>query len=137
MNSRRTVVKSQGIGEIFLDEWSDACDQADHFSFNNLKEIPFFKLLLQLNALYFKYRANIDEMSLFERILVNDLYIRNIKLMKSFEEITELCDDLYANGYIKNMTDAIISFYKYMDNVEFNFLIMVKQGTLWIQFLAN
>ena len=38
---RCTVIRSQGIGEIFLNEWEHACYQADHFSFNNLKEIPF------------------------------------------------------------------------------------------------
>ena len=118
---RRTVIRSQGIGEIFLNEWEHACYQADHFSFNNLKEIPFFKLLLELNALQFKYIANIDELAIFETILIRDVYLRNIKLMKTFEEITDLCDDLFANGYIKNMTDAIINFYKYMDNVEFSF----------------
>ena len=37
MNSeRRTVIKSHGIGEIFLSEWEEACYQADHFSFNKL-----------------------------------------------------------------------------------------------------
>ena len=60
-------------------------------------------------------------MSIFDRILSRDLYLRNIKLMKTFEEITDLCDDLFANGHIKTMTDAIINFYKYMDDIEFNF----------------
>lgn len=115
------VIKSHGIGEIFFDEWESACYQADHFSFNKLKEIPFFKILLELNALQFKYITRIDELALFERILLRDIYLANIDLMKTFEEIVELCDDLFANGYIRTMEEAIDNFYKYMDDIEFDF----------------
>ena len=41
--------------------------------------------------------------------------------MKTFEEISDLCDDLFANGHIRTMTDAIINFDKYMDDIEFDF----------------
>ena len=41
--------------------------------------------------------------------------------MKTFEEITDLCDNLFANGHIRTMKDAIINFDKYMDDIEFNF----------------
>ena len=69
MNSEsNTVIKSHGIGEIFLSEWEDACYQADHFSFNSLKEIPFFDLLLKLNALQIKYIENTNDLPIFERI---------------------------------------------------------------------
>ena len=120
MNSRR-VIKSQGIGEIFVDEWDNDCYQADHFSFNKQKETPFFKLLLELNSLYFKYRHYLNELPLFSRILIRDLYLKNIELLKSFEKLENLCDDLYANGHIKNMSEAIINFYKFMDNEPFDF----------------
>ena len=120
MNFRR-VIKSHGIGEIFVDEWDDDCYPADNFLFDRKKEIPFFKLLLNSNSLYCKYRHYLDELPIYDRILLRDLYLRNIELLKSFENLEDLCEDLFANGHIKTMIKAIINFYKFMDNEPFDF----------------
>lgn len=120
MNFRR-VVKSQGIGEIFIDEWDNQCYMADNSSFNEQKETPFFKLLLEFNSLYFKYNNYLNEVNIFHRILIRDLYQRNIELLRSFEQLEELCEDLYVTGQISNMREAIINFYKFMDNEPFDF----------------
>ena len=119
--NQQCIIRSHGIGEIMFDEWESACYQADHFSFNKLQEIPFFKLLLRLNALHLKYLYTIVNQPLPDRILLRDSYIANIDLMKTFEDLQELCDNLFANAYIKNMADAILQFNKFMNDIEFDF----------------
>ena len=121
MNSynNNVIIKSHGIGEIVLHGWESDCYQADHFSFNKLKEIPFFELLCNLDALHLKYEML--QPSLFNSRLLRDLYVANIDLMKSFERITELCDDLYANGLIKDIEDSIRQIENYTNNVPFDF----------------
>ena len=52
MNFRR-VIKSQVIGEIFIDHHDEKFYMADCFLFDRKKEIPFFKLLLEINSLYY------------------------------------------------------------------------------------
>ena len=112
------IIKSCGVAEIVFDEWETVCYQADHFSFSKLKEIPFFKLLLETDALHLKYVMSQPES---DTRLLRDLYVANIDLMKSFEDITELCDNLYANSFIKNMEDSIRQFHKYMNDIPFDF----------------
>ena len=123
MNSQEQVciIKSHRIGEIIFDKWESACYQADHFSFNKLQEIPFFKLLLHANALHLKYISNIVSLPLSDRILLRDLYIANIDRMKAFEELQDLCNNLFANSFIRTMEDAILHFNKFMDDIEFDF----------------
>ena len=122
MNSQQQcIIKSHGIGEIIFDEWESACYQADHFSFNKLKEIPFFKLLLQMNALHLKYIMNRVNLTLSDIILLRDSYIANIDLMKAFEDLQDLCENLFANSFIRTMEDAILNFNKFMDDIEFDF----------------
>ena len=41
--------------------------------------------------------------------------------MKCFEKITDLCDDLYANGCIKDIEDSIQQINNYVDNIPFDF----------------
>ena len=118
-NNSSIIIKSCGVAEISFDEWENTCYQADHFSFNKLKEIPFFKLLCNVDALHLKYEML--QPNFFTSRLLRDLYMANIDLMKSFERITELCDDLYANGYIKDIQDSIQQFENYIDKIPFDF----------------
>ena len=118
-NYNNFIIKSYGIGQIVLHRYEDECYQADHSSFNKLNEIPFFNFLCNLNALHVKYGMLQSEP--FGSRLLRDLYVANIDLMKSFEKITDLCDDLYANGYIKDIIDGIQQISNYVDNVPFDF----------------
>ena len=118
MNSR-PVIKSQGIGEIFIDDWT--CYAAEHFSFNRQKEIPFFKLLLEFNSLYLKYHRYLYEVNIFNRIIIREIYEESIELLVSFENLEKLCEGLYCTGQINNMYEVIISFYNFMDNEPFDF----------------
>ena len=117
-NNNNIIIKSRGVAEIIFDEWESTCYQADHFSFNKIKEIPFFKLLCDMDALHLKYVMSQPES---DSRLLRDLCVANIDLMKNFEEITELCDDLYANSCIKDMEDSIQQFENYMNSVPFDF----------------
>ena len=113
------IIKTCGVAEVVFDGWENDCYQADHFSFNKLTEIPFFKLLCNLDALHVKYEML--QPTPFNSRLLRDLYVENIELMKSFEKITELCDDLYANGCIEDIEDSIIQITNYIDNIPFDF----------------
>ena len=121
MNSENNdvIIKSCGIGQIVLHRYEDECYQADHSSFNKLIEIPFFSFLCNLDALHIKYGMLQSEP--FGSRLLRDLYVANIDLMKSFEKITDLCDDLYANGNIEDIIDSIQQISNYVNNVPFDF----------------
>ena len=113
------VIKTHGVAEVAFDEWDNDCYQADHFSFNKLTEIPFFKFLCNLDALHVKYGMLQSEP--FGSRLLRDLYVANIDLMKCFQKITDLCDDLYATGHIRDIKDSIQQISNYIDNVPFDF----------------
>lgn len=121
MNFRR-VIKSQGIGEIFVDHDDETCYMADSSLFDRKRmEIPFFKLFLEINSLYYKYERYLQDENIFDRIAITELYRQNIKLLKSFEHLEELCDSLYCTGEINDHIDAIINFYNFMNNEPFEF----------------
>ena len=119
--NQQCIIRSHGIGEIMFHEWESECHQANHFSFNKLQEIPFFKLLLRLNALHLKYLDTRVNLPLSDIIILRNAYTANINLMKTFENLQELCDDLFANGNIRNMADAIFQFNEFMHGFEFDF----------------
>ena len=120
MNSyNNSIIKTHGVAEVVFDENEMDCYQADHFSFNKLKEIPFFSLLCDLDAIHVKYGMLQSEP--FGSRLLRDLYVGNIDLMKCFEKITDLCDDLYATGHIRDIEDSIQQINNYIDNVPFDF----------------
>ena len=120
MNSyNNSIIKTHGVAEVVFDENEMDCYQADHFSFNKLKEIPFFSLLCDLDAIHVKYGMLQTEP--FGSRLLRDLYVANIDLMKCFEKITDLCDDLYATGHIRDIEDSIQQISNYIDNVPFDF----------------
>ena len=112
-------MKTHGVAEVVFDGWENDCYQADHFSFNKLTEIPFFKLLCNLDALHVKYEML--QPTPFGSRLLRDLYVANIDLMKCFEKITDLCDDLYANACVEDIEDSIQQINNYVDNVPFDF----------------
>ena len=120
MNSyNNSIIKTHGVAEVVFDENEMDCYQADHFSFNKLKEISFFSLLCDLDAIHVKYGMLQSEP--FGSRLLRDLYVGNIDLMKCFEKITDLCDDLYATGHIRDIEDSIQQINNYIDNVPFDF----------------
>ena len=118
-NNNNVIIKSCGIGQIVLHRYEEECYQADHSSFNKLIEIPFFSFLCNLNALHVKYGMLQSEP--FGSRFLRDLYIANINLLESFEKITDLCKDLYANGCIQDIIDSIQQISNYVDNVPFDF----------------
>lgn len=117
----RRIIKSHGIGEIFVDNDSNTCYMADHFSFNEKKEIPFLKLLLEFNSLFYKYEHELQNENIFTRIIIKELYQKNIQLLKRFNRIVELCDDLYCTVQMEDMVGAINNFYLFMENEPFEF----------------
>ena len=120
MNSNNNfIIKSHGFADITLSEWEEECYQSEHYYFNKIKEIPFFKLLCHLNALHVKYEML--QPTTFSIRLLRNLYVANVELMKSFNKITDLCDNLYANTYIKDIEDSIQQFENYVNNIQFDF----------------
>ena len=116
-NNNNVIIKSHGFADILLSDFENECYQADHFSFNKIKEIPFFKLLCNINALQLKYQIGLGQSS----ILLQELYVANVDLLQSFEKITDLCDSLYATGFIKDIEDSIQQIENYIDNIPFDF----------------
>ena len=116
-----TLIRSQGIGEVFINPINESCRKAKSSFFDPKKEIPFFKLLLEINSFCYKYWHNIAQENIFNRLCIVETDRASIKLLISFERIVDLCDSLYCTGDIDNIIDAILNFYKFINNEPFNF----------------
>ena len=111
-------IPSHGIGEVFINV-TDTYWEMHNSSFNNLKkEIPFFKLLLELGSL--KIRVIIQEfnqeMDIYRKPLITDFKKKTTYLFMSFTKIEDLCDDLYSTGHIEIASQCMDVFRKCINN---------------------
>ena len=118
-------IPSHGIGEVFVNV-TDTYWEMHNSSLNNLKkEIPFFKLLLELGSL--KIRVIIQEfnqeMDIYRKPLITDFKKKTTYLFMSFTKIEDLCDDLYSTGHIEIASQCMDVFRKCINNELSDFFV--------------
>ena len=88
-------IPSHGIGEVYIDLSDMYWYMYDSFFYNLKKEIPFFKLLLDLGSLYMRcrMRLNVQETDIYRRILMIDFRKESTYLLRSFMKIESLSED--------------------------------------------
>ena len=91
----RVFIPSHGIGEVYIDLSDMYWYMYDSFFYNLKKEIPFFKLLLDLGSLYMRcrMRLNVQETDIYRRILMIDFRKESTYLLRSFMKIETLSED--------------------------------------------
>ena len=91
----RVFIPSHGIGEVYIDLSDMYWSMYDSFFYNLKKEIPFFKLLLDLGSLYMRcrMRLNVQETDIYRRILMIDFRKESTYLLRSFMKIESLSED--------------------------------------------
>ena len=94
-----------GIGEVYVN-LSDMYWYMYDSSFCNLKkEIPFFKLLLDIGSLYMRchLQLNVTETDIFCHILMDDFRKKSTFLLQSFIRIESVSEDLFCTGDIETL----------------------------------
>ena len=91
----RVFIPSHGIGEVYIDLSDMYWYMYDSFFYNLKKEIPFFKLLLDLGSLYMRcrMRLNVQETDIYRRISMIDFRKESTYLLRSFMKIESLSED--------------------------------------------
>ena len=114
-------IPSHGIGEVFINGnyW-----EMFNSSFHNLKkEIPFFKLLLELGSLNMRViiQGFDQEIDIYRKTLITDFRRKTTFLIESFTKIEDLCDGLYSTGHIETGGQCMEIFRKSVNNKLPNF----------------
>ena len=105
----------RGLGEVYICVADDMWTMHDCSYYNPLKEIPFFKLLLELGSLNMKFIfSGYEERDIFNSTLINDFKEKTTVLILSFIKIQDLCDDLFATGHIETIECCMIVFHRFI-----------------------
>ena len=88
------------------------------------KDIPFFKLILDIESLLYRYHAGISSVTsqfIWERILIKDFDKIARSIIFTFEKIISLSDDLFCTGDIRDNDKCIKTYEQYINNEPFDF----------------
>ena len=126
-------IPSHGIGEVYIDVFDMRWQMLSSSFYNFRKNIPFFKLLLDMGRLMMRCYIRLDarETDAYNVILLNDFKEKAIYLMKSYKKIESLSEDLFATNDIEAYNHCMKVFDQYVRNEKKkNSLIITKKLTL-------
>ena len=96
--SNQVFIPSHGIGELHLDVGNMHWYMHNSSLFNFQKEIPFFKLILDMASLRMRYYLRLNGNCLFVPQTLLDIGRISTYLFKSFITIKSLTEDLFCTG---------------------------------------
>ena len=96
--SNQVFIPSHGIGELHLDVGNMHWYMHNSSLFNFQKEIPFFKLILDMASLRMRYYLRLNGNHLFVPQTLLDIGRISTYLFKSFITIKSLTEDLFCTG---------------------------------------
>ena len=98
-------IPSHGIGEVYIDVFDMRWQMLSSSFYNFRKNIPFFKLFLDMGSLMMRYYIRLDarETDAYNVILLNDFKEKTTYLMKSYKKIESLSQDLFATNSLLNL----------------------------------
>ena len=108
-------IPSNAIGEIYLDILDMHWYMYNSSCFNLYKEIPFFKLLLDMASLRMRYYMPINSNRLLALQTLLEIGRVSTYLIKSFITIKSLREDLFCTGDIETL-DYCMEVYKQFVN---------------------
>ena len=121
MNS--VFIPSHGIGEVYIDVFDLRWHMLSSSFYNFRKNIPFFKLLLDMGSLMMRcyIRFNARETDAYNIILLNDFKEKTAYLMRSYKKIESLSENLVAPSDIEAYNHYMKVFDQYVQNGKRNF----------------
>ena len=96
--NNQDFIPSHGIGELYLDVGNKYWYLQNSSLFNFQKEIPFFKLILDMASLCMRYYLRLNGNNLFVPQTLLDIGRISTYLFKSFITIKSLTEDLFCTG---------------------------------------
>ena len=101
--NNQDFIPSHGIGELYLDVGNKYWYLQNSSLFNFQKEIPFFKLILDMASLCMRYYLRLNGNHLFVPQTLLDIGRISTYLFKSFITIKSLTEDLFCTGDIETL----------------------------------
>ena len=117
MNNHHVFILSRGLGEIYLDLSNMHWYMHNSSYFNLKKEIPFFKILLDMASLRMRCYTRLNVNRLFLSQIILDVGKRSTYLIQSFFKIKSLCKDLFCTGNIETL-NYCMEVYRQFNNQE-------------------
>ena len=96
--NNQDFIPSHGIGELYLDVGNKYWYLQNSSLFNFQKEIPFFKLILDMASLRMRYHLQLNGNCFFVPQTLLDIGRISTYLFKSFITIKSLTEDLFCTG---------------------------------------
>ena len=116
-------IPSHGIGEVYTNVFDLGWRMLSSSFYNFRKNIPFFKLLLDMGSLmmrcYIKFDAR--ETDAYYIILLNDFKEKTAYLMRPYKKIESLSENLVATSGNKTYNHYMNVFDQYVRNGKRNF----------------
>ena len=103
MNNHDIFIPSHGLSKIYLDLSNMHWYMHNSSYFNLKKEIPFFKILLDMASLRMRCYTRLNVNRLFLSQIILDVGKRSTYLIQSFFKIKSLCKDLFCTGDIETL----------------------------------
>ena len=94
--------------------------------FSHLKEIPFFKLLLDMASLRMRYYEQLNGNRLFVPQMLKDIGRISTYFIKSFITIKSLSKDLFSTGDIETLDYCMEVYREWKNREPFDFFIANK-----------
>ena len=126
-------IPSHGIGEVYIDVFDMRWQMLSCSFYKFRKNIPFFKLLLDMGSLMMRYYIRLDARGTdaYNVILLNDFKEKTIYLMKSYKKVESLSENLFATNDIEAYNHCMKVFDQYVQNEKKKIsLIIAKKLTL-------
>ena len=120
--NNKVFIPSDGIGELYLDVFDMHWYHYKSSFFNIDKEIPFMKLLLDMDSLQMRYyhRLNGNRLLLSQTVIINIGHTSAI-LVKTFIKIKTLSEDLFFTGDIETVHYCKEVYRQYLNNKPLDF----------------
>ena len=120
-------IPSHGIGELYLDVGNKYWYMHNSSLFNFQKEIPFFKLILDMASLCMRYYLRLNGNHLFVPQTLLDIGRISTYLFKSFITIKSLTEDLFCTGDIETLDYCMEVYRQFVSHEPLDFFIRVNR----------
>ena len=123
----QAFIPSRGIGELYLDVGNMHWYMHNSSLFNFQKEIPFFKLILDMASLRMRYYLRLNGNCLFVPQTLLDIGRISTYLFKSFITIKSLTEDLFCTGDIETLDYCMEVYRQFVSHEPLDFFIRDQQ----------
>ena len=123
----QAFIPSRVIGELYLDVGNMHWYMHNSSLFNFQKEIPFFKLILDMASLCMRYYLRLNGNRLFVPQTLLDIGRISTYLFKSFITIKSLTEDLFCTGDIETLDYCMEVYRQFVSHEPLDFFIRDQQ----------